>query len=253
MKKLFVVMLSAVAIMGLMVVPSFGADKLIVKDTAANNILRVEADPAMVNVTSGGASKSSLHFSLAGADSGGYVTSVAENNFFVSSGAAYDGGAWIQKSSDQNAVWAGSGGSGYSVFLKQGTAVGSPIVTTGALKFRIGYNGAITTQTSATLTAAGVWQNASSREYKENIQTLAAEKAIDALKSLEPVVYNYKVNGEKHVGFIAEDVPDLVATSDRKSLSPMDIVAVLTKVVQEQNRTIEALSAKVDKLENSSK
>lgn len=36
------------------------------------------------------------------------------------------------------------------------------------------------------------------------------------------------------MGFIAEDVPDLVATPNRKSLSPMDIVAVLTKVVQEQ-------------------
>ena len=36
------------------------------------------------------------------------------------------------------------------------------------------------------------------------------------------------------MGFIAEDVPDLVATKDRKGLSPMDIVAVLTKVLQEQ-------------------
>ena len=44
---------------------------------------------------------------------------------------------------------------------------------------------------------------------------------------------------EKHVGFIAEDVPELVSTKDRKGLSPMDIVAVLTKVVQEQQRIIE--------------
>ena len=38
--------------------------------------------------------------------------------------------------------------------------------------------------------------------------------------------------------FIAEDVPDLVATKDRKGLSPMDIVAVVTKVVQDQQETI---------------
>jgi len=45
------------------------------------------------------------------------------------------------------------------------------------------------------------------------------------------------------VGFATQtwDVPDLVATSDRKGLSPMDIVAVLTKVVQEQQRVIAAL------------
>jgi hypothetical protein len=41
------------------------------------------------------------------------------------------------------------------------------------------------------------------------------------------------------VGFIAEDVPELIARKNRKSLSPMDIVAVLTKVVREQRRDME--------------
>ena len=50
---------------------------------------------------------------------------------------------------------------------------------------------------------------------------------------MEPVHYNYKNDlQESYVGFIAEDVPGLVATSDRKGLSAMDIVAVLTKVMQ---------------------
>jgi len=43
-------------------------------------------------------------------------------------------------------------------------------------------------------------------------------------------------------------VPDLVATKDRKGLSPMDIVAVLTKVVQQQQKTISALSKKMTEL-----
>ena len=38
---------------------------------------------------------------------------------------------------------------------------------------------------------------------------------------------------------IAEDVPGLVATKDRKGLSPMDVVAVLTKVVQDQKTLLE--------------
>lgn len=42
---------------------------------------------------------------------------------------------------------------------------------------------------------------------------------------------------EKHVGLISEEVPDLIEPKDRKGLSPMDIVAVLTKVVQEQQKT----------------
>jgi hypothetical protein len=90
----------------------------------------------------------------------------------------------------------------------------------------------------ASCTAGGVWTNASSRDLKENIEGLAAEEAQEALAELSPVKYNYKADkGERHVGFIAEDVPALVASKDRKSLSPMDVVGVLTKVVQEQGKT----------------
>jgi len=91
----------------------------------------------------------------------------------------------------------------------------------------------------ASCTAGGVWTNASSRELKENIEGLTAAEAQEALTELDPVKYNYKADKEeRHVGFIAEDVPTLVASKDRKSLSPMNIVAVLTKVVQEQQKTI---------------
>ena len=98
----------------------------------------------------------------------------------------------------------------------------------------------------AFVTSGGTWMNASSRDYKENIEELTAAEAADAVAKLDPVKYNYKVDREdRHVGFIAEDVPDLVAAKDRKGLSPMDVVAVLTKVVQEQQKTIAALSKEV--------
>ena len=101
----------------------------------------------------------------------------------------------------------------------------------------------------AHVTAGGVWTDASSRNYKENIRNLTAEEAITALLGLEPMRFNYKVDQEEeHVGFIAEDVPDIVATNDRKSLSPMDIVGVLTKVVQEQRKAISKLQDEVNAL-----
>jgi hypothetical protein len=99
----------------------------------------------------------------------------------------------------------------------------------------------------AHVTAGGVWTDASSRQYKENIANLTPEEAISALEKLNPVKFNYKVQkGEEYIGFIAEDVPDLVATGDRKSLSPMDIVAVLTKVVQQQQKKIAELEARLN-------
>ena len=99
----------------------------------------------------------------------------------------------------------------------------------------------------AHVSAGGVWTNASSRDYKENISTLDIDDALAALSALEPVEYNYRSHAdEHHVGFIAEDVPDLVATSNRKGLSPMDIVAVLTRVVQAQEARIRELEERLD-------
>ncbi len=102
----------------------------------------------------------------------------------------------------------------------------------------------------AFVSAGGVWTNASSREFKDNIRSFDAGAALETLHGLEPVTYTYKAApGEAHVGFIAEDVPSILATPDRKGMSPMDVTAVLTRVVQEQQKTIEELRARVEELE----
>ena len=99
----------------------------------------------------------------------------------------------------------------------------------------------------AHVTAGGVWTNSSSRAKKENIDDLTLDEALAALVALEPVHFNYISDAsEAHVGFIAEDVPDLVATGDRQGLSTMDIVAVLTRVIQAQQQQIEVLEKRLD-------
>ena len=99
----------------------------------------------------------------------------------------------------------------------------------------------------AYVSAGGVWTNSSSRALKENIESLTVEEALAALAKLEPVRFNYRNDAaEGHVGFIAEDVPDLVATNDRASLRTMDIVAVLTKVIQAQQEKIDELERRID-------
>jgi len=93
------------------------------------------------------------------------------------------------------------------------------------------------------------WYPTSSREYKENIRDLSPDKAMETLTGLNPVRYNYKSNKEEErVGFIAEDVPELVAINGRKNLNAMDILGVLTKVVQEQQKTIAELKKEIAEL-----
>jgi len=101
----------------------------------------------------------------------------------------------------------------------------------------------------ALLTAGGIWQNASSRELKDDITILSTEDAVAALQKLKPVTFRYKADPEDMtVGFIAEDVPELVATQSHKTLSAMDIVAVLTKVMQEQQSTIAGLQKQLNEV-----
>jgi hypothetical protein len=123
----------------------------------------------------------------------------------------------------------------------------------------VGTTGSGSGGNGAHVTAGGTWTNGSSRGFKQDIEELDAGEAMQAVAALKPVRYHYKAEpDEEYVGFIAEDVPELVAqtSTDRKYLSPMDIVAALTKVVQEQQKTVEAqqktieeLAAKVEQLQ----
>ncbi|MCG8421913.1 MAG: tail fiber domain-containing protein [Proteobacteria bacterium] len=86
----------------------------------------------------------------------------------------------------------------------------------------------------------------SSRAFKENIRDLPAHEAMSALEALEPVQFNYREDPDKHshLGFIAEDVPELLASPERSHLDAMDIVALLARVVKEQQKTIRSLTGR---------
>jgi hypothetical protein len=96
----------------------------------------------------------------------------------------------------------------------------------------------------------GALTHASSIALKENVTMLSIQEAMSALQRLQPVTFSYKADEQKemHAGFIAEDVPDLVAKSNHQAIGSMDVVAVLTAVVQEQQRTIAKLAARVERL-----
>ena len=81
----------------------------------------------------------------------------------------------------------------------------------------------------------GTLTELSSAAQKENIAELTGPEAMATLMGLNAVKYNYKADAAKQrrIGFIAEEVPELVAHAGRDRISPMDVVAVLTKAVQE--------------------
>lgn len=265
MKSLMAVLMAVVALMGLVVVPAFAAgpnDKLIVMDAVGTTPVFVVQNTGLVGV---GNSAPTEPMDIQG---NGISTNLRLTKFGGNPGAIFRAAGGTASAPSQvlaNGLLGGFVGAGY-------TSAGSFSANKIGIYFRAAENFTATGQGTyftfettpvgstvksvkmilddAGLTYYGNLAQGSSREFKDNIQALSADKAMDALNNLVPVTYNYKQDAKQgHVGFIAEDVPDLVAAKDRKTLSPMDIVAVLTKVVQEQNKTIEALSAKIEKLE----
>lgn len=90
----------------------------------------------------------------------------------------------------------------------------------------------------------------------ETRETLAEADARAALDRLTPVVVRYEDEEEggetvlkTKIVFDPSELPDLVTTPDKTGYRPMDLVAILAKVVQEQQSTIEALEARVRALE----
>jgi len=166
---------------------------------------------------------------------------------FFNTGSAYFG--FRNTTDNAEGLFGVGGGAGARFGLGSVTNNAVEIFVNSTVQTVLHTNGSLQMGNGAWCTYGGVWTNVSSREYKENIESISSDEAIKALEELNPVKFNYKANSkEKHLGFIAEDVPDLVATNDRKGMSPMDVVAVLTKVVKEQPKTISELSKEMAEL-----
>ena len=96
----------------------------------------------------------------------------------------------------------------------------------------------------------GAVLESSSAALKDNVEPLVTDAAVTALSVLEPVSFQYvdDPRGTRRLGFVAEDVPEIIAEPTRDRIRTMDVVALLTAVVREQQRTIRSLVADVAEL-----
>jgi len=90
----------------------------------------------------------------------------------------------------------------------------------------------------------------SDERLKENIVQI--DNAISIVESLEGVSFNWKKDGGKSMGLIAQDVekilPELVSTDNQgyKSIQYANLVAVLIEAVKEQQKQIDELQEKLN-------
>jgi hypothetical protein len=91
----------------------------------------------------------------------------------------------------------------------------------------------------------------SDERLKENV--LIIDNALSIIESLEGVSFNWKENGERSIGLIAQDaekiLPEIVSTSDKgyKSIQYANLVAVLIEAIKEQQKQIDELKEQLNK------
>jgi Family of unknown function (DUF6519)/Chaperone of endosialidase len=92
----------------------------------------------------------------------------------------------------------------------------------------------------------------SSRTLKEEITDLSSHEVREIIEALNPVKFTYTEDAAKslHAGFIAEDTPDLLTSDDKQGVRVLDVVAVVTKAVKEQQQTVNELMALVKEQQN---
>lgn len=114
----------------------------------------------------------------------------------------------------------------------------------------------IDTTSSATQTAI-IRRSTSSRRYKTNIRDY--DKGIEVLQKMRPVYFNGIGDGDKQfAGFIAEEVHDIELVefvqynenNEPESLAYQNMVALLTKAIQEQQQEIESLKLQINDILN---
>ena len=176
----------------------------------------------------------------------------------MSFGGLNDYATTFQMNNDSDRGW---------VFLDTGhtDAQGAMSLTTSgkmciAHSLRLGYGESDTTtpgasyrlDVSGNIYSSGTVTAASDITLKKNITTI--DNALDKVCNLRGVEFDYIESGEHNIGVIAQEVekvlPELVHTDSTKSVAYGNLTAVLIEAVKELKKENDALSARIQSLED---
>ena len=97
---------------------------------------------------------------------------------------------------------------------------------------------------------ATAWDLGSSREYKKDIEKVPADEIkqmLDGIMSMDLSTYRYKQefggDGQTRLGFIAEEMPGEVLSSDGKAVDMYALLSYTIGAIQQQQREIAEVAA----------
>ena len=191
-------------------------------------------------------------------DSSQFLRSDAADN--CAGDITFDGGAGavtIANNSDirfQTGTWTGEVGTDTAKIQYHSNHL--YLQSQGSWRFRNGSGtNIVVIDSSGNLSANGTVTASSDIKLKKNISTI--DNALDKVLNLRGVEFDYIESGEHNIGVIAQEVeevlPDLVHTdenTDTKSVAYGNLTAVLIEAVKELKKENDALSARIQSLED---
>ena len=87
-------------------------------------------------------------------------------------------------------------------------------------------------------------------QQRRYVQGVRVDGDLVVLAALHPVTFRsrHEPNQRRHAGFIAEEVAAVMPDADGDRVRPMDLIALLTAVVQDQRRTLVRLTEEIGAL-----
>lgn len=117
-----------------------------------------------------------------------------------------------------------------------------------------------TDATIQNLTIEGIFTNNSDKRLKTDIKELD-QNYINLIKDIEPVVFTYKKNNQRHIGFIAQDIENAFVKENIEatpikidnlgiySLDYTQLIGILWKDSKNKNLIIDNLTKRIEQLE----
>jgi uncharacterized small protein (DUF1192 family) len=130
-----------------------------------------------------------------------------------------------------------------------GDATGLGFVNVNAQGWRLRTDASGNAYVSGQVYATGFYQN-SLRSLKKDIQPFNAA-ALNILSKAQVRSFVYKADSAntKHIGFVADELPDEMAAPKRDGVDEANTVALLVKALQEMNAKVEMLQQQIEKLQ----
>jgi hypothetical protein len=207
-----------------------------------------------VDVRTSGSSSSQMHIAPTGIDVGGYLTSANAGNLFMSAGAAWNGSAWVAKSSTSYQY--GGGVAGVRFFFDTGLTVGGTYTPT--TRMFIGPTGNVgigmSTQPAhllqlgsddAAKPSTNTWTIASDGRLKDPESIEPFTEGSDLIKRLpQPVWFRYRKelglpDDRRVAGWIAQDIAPV---------APFMIRRTRQKLAEDDTEATETLSLNTNEL-----